>query len=306
LWSLRQRPGLSGGALRRPRRRSCASGSCACALRPCQRGRRSRRLARRAQLRSRLDAQAEQIPAARHAIEESALCGGGALAESVAAHAEAIVELRELLRQPQRPSVDEACHKAQVAQSADIAGLRGDLEQLRSRMDAQAEQLPAARHIVEEPTGCSGGTLAESVAANAEAIVELREQLRRPSCLVAPADGSPDRPGSPGHCELAAVWSPRRGAWTGALALESNDMETVVELRELRGRCDALQELVEQKVLVSVWQVDRQLPDVVERMDRLQCEYTECAGTLQEHDVRLNLALSRLSTNEEKGPHYLA
>jgi len=76
--------------------------------------------------------------------------------------------------------------------------------------------------------------------------------------------------------------------------------ELIGELRDLRSRCNALQEVMDQHVMVSIWKVDRQLPEAIGKVELLFGEYRERATKWEEHDVRLNLALSRLSTHEDK------
>merc|ERR1719373_1448274 len=52
--------------------------------------------------------------------------------------------------------------------------------------------------------------------------------------------------------------------------------------------------------MVSIWEVNRQLPEAVERLERIDGEFVERIAKTEEQDVRLNMALSRLSAHEEK------
>merc|ERR1712194_277577 len=94
-----------------------------------------------------------------------------------------------------------------------------------------------------------------------------------------------------------------RGTVQFSDAEDSSGLEAAelrVELTDVRKRCDALQQTVDQQVMVSVWQIERQLPETVEKLARFQEEYVERMTQLHEHDVRVSLALSRLGTHEER------
>lgn len=72
------------------------------------------------------------------------------------------------------------------------------------------------------------------------------------------------------------------------------------EHEDLRSFCTSLQETVEQRVMVAVWQVEKQLPEALSRLDRLMVEAPERMSKLEEGEVRLNGALTRLSAQEQK------
>merc|ERR1712217_973905 len=76
--------------------------------------------------------------------------------------------------------------------------------------------------------------------------------------------------------------------------------ELQAEVIDVRRKFDTLQQTIDQQVMLSVWQLERQLPEIVEKLTRFQEEYTERMTQLHEHDVRVSLALSCLGTHEER------
>lgn len=76
--------------------------------------------------------------------------------------------------------------------------------------------------------------------------------------------------------------------------------ELAGEIRDLHSQCASLQELVDQRVVVSVHQVEKQLPEVESKVDRLLWEYSERFAKVEENDVRLNHALAKLGCNERR------
>lgn len=61
-----------------------------------------------------------------------------------------------------------------------------------------------------------------------------------------------------------------------------------------------LQEKMEDRVLVSISQVEQQLPDALRQLDRLSSGYADHAARVEEHEVRLGLAIARQATGEQK------
>lgn len=72
------------------------------------------------------------------------------------------------------------------------------------------------------------------------------------------------------------------------------------EVTELRTRCNSLQEVIDQRLLISLMQLEKQVPEALSRVQLLLNEQTERLSKIEEHDVRLNIALMRLTTQEQK------
>mmetsp|Transcript_73130 Transcript_73130/g.174263 ORF Transcript_73130/g.174263 Transcript_73130/m.174263 type:complete len:263 (-) Transcript_73130:34-822(-) len=87
-------------------------------------------------------------------------------------------------------------------------------------------------------------------------------------------------------------------AWPGKLHLDA-------EMKELRQRCAEVQQVVDERIMVSLWQVERELPEALEKVDQILAESAERFAKVEEHDVRLNLILSRLSTHEQRSQNCL-
>jgi hypothetical protein len=85
-----------------------------------------------------------------------------------------------------------------------------------------------------------------------------------------------------------------------ARAAHQGEHDLLIEVSEVREKCNFLQELVDKKLMVGIWQVERQLPEAMSKFERLLGEHTERIAKAEEHEVRLNLALGRLSRNEER------
>merc|ERR1719401_2912349 len=61
---------------------------------------------------------------------------------------------------------------------------------------------------------------------------------------------------------------------------------------------------MDERVMVWVWNVERQLPEALERVERLASESAEHFAKFEEHEVRLNLALAKLNAHEQKVQAY--
>merc|ERR1719401_669557 len=61
---------------------------------------------------------------------------------------------------------------------------------------------------------------------------------------------------------------------------------------------------MDERVMVWVWNVERQLPEALERVERLASESAEHFAKFEEHEVRLNLALAKLGAHEQKVQMY--
>jgi len=72
------------------------------------------------------------------------------------------------------------------------------------------------------------------------------------------------------------------------------------EIFDLRQRCTLLQETVEQNIQVSLWHLERQQREALEKVEGVITESSERCAKLEEHDVRLNISLAKLDANEQK------
>jgi len=71
-------------------------------------------------------------------------------------------------------------------------------------------------------------------------------------------------------------------------------------LGEVRQRLDALQEIVDEKVLVPLWQVSRQVPEATGRVERLSTQCQEFYAKVESHEVRLDMVRASFDTQEQR------
>mmetsp|Transcript_134801 Transcript_134801/g.375690 ORF Transcript_134801/g.375690 Transcript_134801/m.375690 type:complete len:564 (-) Transcript_134801:72-1763(-) len=252
------------------------------------------------ELRSRVDELAHSDKDLRARLDDAAHAGKveGVVAR-VTAHEEAIAEIR--MRLFELPAQEQW------------------LSVLRAPQARQAEALEALRLRLEEVS--HAGRAAEEalrtrMQAHSEEMLEMQGRLvaapaaRRPPLPPSHAGSSPGG-ACGGAAEAAAFWGEGQESPEAAeLALSIMELEVPgameprieleVEVRELRGRCDSLQEAMDQRVMLSVWRVEKQLPEAMEKVERLLADYPERIAKVEENDVRLGLALARLGTQEHK------
>jgi len=128
--------------------------------------------------------------------------------------------------------------------------------------------------------------LRASVEEHAAAVAELGLSVR--SVGTRSAEGLAEL-----RLEVEAGQGPADDEW-------ASGQDLAAEVRELQGRYALLQEAVEERLSVAVWRIDRQLPEALERVEWLAGENAERHARLQEHDVRLGMALTRLAAHEQK------
>jgi len=71
-------------------------------------------------------------------------------------------------------------------------------------------------------------------------------------------------------------------------------------LAEVRRRMDALQETIDERVLVQLWQVRQQLPETLGRLDQLAGQCQEGLSKAEAHEVRLDLIRASFETQEQR------
>mmetsp|Transcript_9519 Transcript_9519/g.21252 ORF Transcript_9519/g.21252 Transcript_9519/m.21252 type:complete len:756 (-) Transcript_9519:75-2342(-) len=72
------------------------------------------------------------------------------------------------------------------------------------------------------------------------------------------------------------------------------------DIKEAHRRCDTIQEVVGQQIMVSVWRLEQQLPEALSKVDRLLGECSDRFSKVEEHDVRLNYTLGKLGNCEQR------
>jgi len=117
---------------------------------------------------------------------------------------------------------------------------------------------------------------------HSEEIIELRAHIQALSSRTVDVDSCPDV-----QClEVVEEASP--------------EVELSSVLARVCAQFQALQEKMEDRVLGSLSQVEQQLPDALRQLDRLSSGYTDHAARVEEHEVRLGLAIARQATGEQK------
>jgi len=76
------------------------------------------------------------------------------------------------------------------------------------------------------------------------------------------------------------------------------------EYRELRQRVNSMQESMDERVMVCVWNAERQLPEAMDKLERLASESAEHFAKFEEHGVRLSLALAKFGAHEQRLQSY--
>jgi len=185
----------------------------------------------------------------------------------------------ETVRQGQEARVRLLEHTAgdasELRQQLEVARL--DDQALRRRVDGQADELAALQSRLAVATNAAADATAAAVAA-ASACASSSQ------IVVSGAPGGD----LAGHAE-----EPLPIAF-------AHQEDLGVDVQELRSQCNMLQEVVDKQLLVAVWELDRKLPEAMVKVDRVLKEHVTRMGKTEEHEVRLNLVLTKLSLNEEK------
>jgi len=184
------------------------------------------------------------------------------------------------------PSPDcspEHCTAVSKPGDGQVQQLSEEVQELRK----QVQQMPQLDVLQERL-----GTLAHQVQAvgasssDAAAVLELRLQE-----VLATRESSGTQAG---HADA------------GPCAEEGEDWHTMVteqlasECSELQRRYNALQELVDGRIMISLDAMERQLPEALDKVERLLAEQNERFAKVEENDVRLNVALTKLGGCEQK------
>eukprot|EP00929_Paragymnodinium_shiwhaense_P083572 TRINITY_DN44594_c0_g2_i1.p1 TRINITY_DN44594_c0_g2~~TRINITY_DN44594_c0_g2_i1.p1 ORF type:complete len:990 (-),score=328.81 TRINITY_DN44594_c0_g2_i1:135-3104(-) len=154
-----------------------------------------------------------------------------------------------------------------------LSGLRSEAEALGKRMDGQKQEVAG----LQERLTATAAAAAKATAACAEAT----------ALATASSSQAPALPGEDG---------------TGPAAAEAMEVleDVAMEVKDLRIHFEAVQEVVESQVATSLWQVEQQLPEVLQKVDRLVEEHAAQMGKVEEHEVRMNLAMTKLSVHDGK------
>merc|ERR1712136_218978 len=72
------------------------------------------------------------------------------------------------------------------------------------------------------------------------------------------------------------------------------------DVSALSAKLHSLQELVDGRVMTSVWRTERDVPSLLERVEQVMQECTERFEKVEEHEVKLGLSLSRLATVDQR------
>jgi len=252
-------------------------------------------------------------------VEELPDVGTAHIAREVQFHTEAIAEMRVsvqgLLKELQerlgvalsglRARVDEVQAQVLSTRANDdllrrcVDGHGQELQELRSWLQSLpqrganpgAVQLEGVRAIDEEQHLQRPDPLVEGELKELRSRCDVHDQELRVHCHV--------------HQELRDRCDAHQEQFTrlqdnsqasGPLA-QKEFAECVVSIKQ---ELAELKQIVDQKVLVSVWRADKQLPDITEKVDRLLYEHAERVAKDEEGEVRMNLTLTKFDAHEQK------
>jgi len=221
-----------------------------------------------------------------------------ALVTRVGSNAAALEELRERLDEVVRASKSDGVSIRVSANAQAIAELRAHVQHLHQPLDELRGQLQGFQQPLEQRLAA----LREPQTRQAEALDKLRIRC--------------DELSSAGRAqseELVDLRNHVLATHGGASEIEGEGaggagcdfallagQDVSLELKEIRGRCVALQDMVDKDVLAPVWQVQHILPQAMQKLEWMQSEYVERMAKFEEQSVRLSLALARLGTHEQK------
>lgn len=242
-------------------------------------------------------------------LKETIRCEGGASMDDMRAHAQefirtecstAVADVRARLEHLVRNECGIALADLRKHQQAVVRSECGTmLAHVRANLEDSVQNqcgtvLADVQTRLEDSLQRAEEALSRRSEALSEELAGIRGQLISAISDVPPAAWSPL---SEDQCGGGASLEPLEGS---DQLLELGREDLFAEVSELRDRCDSLQEVVEQQVLVALWEIDRQLPETARKLATLVSEQNERAAGLEEHEVRLNLALARQSRNEER------
>jgi len=203
----------------------------------------------------------------------------------ISSHGEAIAQMRLRLRE-----LPVACSERLASIGAQQERQSEALEDLRAGLDETSFAASTAKAVLQSRLQQHG-----------EEMRELQQHLMHPECS--------------GSNTPAAVAAAQRSATEGAALMAAalgfdleqsvplppkSHVELEAEVRELLGRCNALQQAFEQATSIAAGRMDEQLFEVLAKMDNLQADYPERISKVEENEVRLGLAVVRLETQELK------
>jgi uncharacterized protein YoxC len=168
------------------------------------------------------------------------------------------------------------------------------IKDFSEKLSQQEERLAAVSHASELPDLASFSTEVETFEARAgrnfyhdDSSTEVEETR---------GGGFSTRPG---HRELEL--RSREVDW------EAVNLEEDVEKRlaSVQNRVDALQEMLDSRIIPQLWELGRQVPDATSGVDRLCAQCQEFFSKVEAHDVRLRLLGTAVET-QDNGLHALA
>jgi len=239
-------------------------------------------------------------------------------------------DLREQLNSLLRQAIDD--HAANIAeiqaqlkrvsqqQPAALAQLRLQLRELphacnerlaslAAQQEKQAEALEDLRAGLDEASFASSTARAVLQSRLQQHSEEMRQMLQHVTHSACNDNSSSNTPAA--VAAIATKGSAAKGTALMAAApgfdlepsaspLSKSAIEQEVEVRELVGRCNALQDAFEQATSIAAGRMDEQLLEVFAKMGHLQADYPERIAKVEENEVRLGLAMVRLESQESK------
>lgn len=158
------------------------------------------------------------------------------------------------------------------AAEARVAALAESTEDLQLQLSAAQDRWPGEGHL-QALAECQ-----ESQQAALRAVEELGARMQR---LEAEGLGAAGR-------------SPARDHGTVGVS----------EFLELRQRVKEMQVSMDERVMVWVWNTERQLPEAMDKLTRLADDSAETFAKFEEQGVRLSLAMAKLGANEQRVQSY--
>mmetsp|Transcript_1637 Transcript_1637/g.3267 ORF Transcript_1637/g.3267 Transcript_1637/m.3267 type:complete len:512 (-) Transcript_1637:23-1558(-) len=233
-----------------------------------------------------------------------------ALSDTVAAQAKSAVQLEDAVS-VQR--LDEQEHRLAALSDA-VAVLA--LEVTKADTEALAAHGTLREcHNRGDEGACATDVahLAKQLNEQAEAFSDLQEHLRDLQVALSSSQPRGSQRKEAAEAEVTGVSEPEPEGWAGGDAARHNpscqDWTVVAQnleaqvgcsLAEVRRRMDEFQELIDERVLVQLWQVGQQLPETLGRLDRLAGQCQECLSKAEAHEVRLDLTRASFETQEQR------
>jgi len=153
-------------------------------------------------------------------------------------------------------------------------------------------------------------TLRSGFNAQAEALSELQEQmeelLARSGCSELPTSWQTgrlravdaDNMSTADMCNVSCETLSAERQW--AMCAQNYEAQFSSAVAEVRRRIDALQQLVDERVLVDLWQLTKQMPEAISRVDRISGQCQECLAKTEAHEVRIDLVRTSFEAHEQK------